>query len=61
MGRRGQLIWDVPAIESFECGPRRLCSCSLDVRDDEPITGTALLDPIEPLTLTYLRQVLLIG
>jgi phosphatidylserine/phosphatidylglycerophosphate/cardiolipin synthase-like enzyme len=48
------------AIESIECGPRRLCPCEIDVQDgdDEPIAGTAILDPIEPINFSYLRQVL---
>jgi phosphatidylserine/phosphatidylglycerophosphate/cardiolipin synthase-like enzyme len=51
------------AIGSLDCGPRRLWPCSIDIANgaDEPITGTAILDPIEPINLTYLRQVLLIG
>ena len=53
----------VAAINSLECGTRRLRPCGIDVEDgaDEPIPGTALLDPIEPINLTYLRQVLLSG
>lgn len=53
----------VAAIDSLECGTRRLCPCDIDVEDgaDEPIPGTALLDPIEPINLSYLRQVLLSG
>ncbi len=53
----------VAAINSLDCGTRRLCPCDIDVEDgaDEPIPGTALLDPIEPINLTYLRQFLLIG
>jgi phosphatidylserine/phosphatidylglycerophosphate/cardiolipin synthase-like enzyme len=48
------------AIESIECGRRRLCPCEIDVQDgyDEPIAGTAILDPIEPINFSYLRQVL---
>jgi phospholipase D1/2 len=52
------------AIESFEragCGgSRRLCPCAIDAEDGdhEPIPGTAILDPIEPINFTYLRQVL---
>jgi phosphatidylserine/phosphatidylglycerophosphate/cardiolipin synthase-like enzyme len=50
----------IAAIESFDPGPRRLHPCRIDVADgtDEPIAGTAILDPIEPINLTYLRQVL---
>jgi phosphatidylserine/phosphatidylglycerophosphate/cardiolipin synthase-like enzyme len=60
IGRSGSII---AAIAAIECSPRRLRPCSIDVANgaDEPITGTALLDPIEPINLTYLRQVLLIG
>jgi phosphatidylserine/phosphatidylglycerophosphate/cardiolipin synthase-like enzyme len=52
------------AIDSFDpagcSGKRRLCPCAIDVEegDDEPIPGTAILDPIEPINLAYLRQVL---
>ncbi|HEX2114117.1 MAG TPA: phospholipase D-like domain-containing protein [Alphaproteobacteria bacterium] len=48
------------AIESIERGPRGLCPCRIDVQegDDEPIAGTAILDPIEPINFAYLRQVL---
>jgi phosphatidylserine/phosphatidylglycerophosphate/cardiolipin synthase-like enzyme len=48
------------AIDSLESGRRRLCPCPIDVEagDDEPIPGTAILDPIEPINFTYLRQVL---
>jgi phosphatidylserine/phosphatidylglycerophosphate/cardiolipin synthase-like enzyme len=48
------------AIDSIDCGRRCLRTCSIDVEDgvDEPIPGTAILDPIEPINFTYLRQVL---
>jgi hypothetical protein len=48
------------AIESLEPGRRRLRPCHIDVEngEDEPITGTAILDPIEPINLAYIRQVL---
>lgn len=48
------------AIESIEPGQRRLSTCAINVEDgnDEPIPGTAILDPIEPINFTYIRQVL---
>ena len=50
----------IAAIDALDRGPRRLCPCEIDVAEgtDEPITGTAILDPIEPINLAYLRQVL---
>ena len=48
------------AIAALETGPRRLHPCTIDLGagDDEPIPGTAILDPIEPINFAYLRQVL---
>lgn len=48
------------ALDTIEAGPRRLKACRIDLdgRDDEPIPGTAILDPIEPINFTYIRQVL---
>jgi phosphatidylserine/phosphatidylglycerophosphate/cardiolipin synthase-like enzyme len=50
----------IAAIELLGGGPRRLRPCDIDLAEgtDEPITGTAILDPIEPINLSYLRQVL---
>jgi phosphatidylserine/phosphatidylglycerophosphate/cardiolipin synthase-like enzyme len=58
--QRGSVI---AAIESVERGDRGLCACEIDVANgaDEPIPGTAILDPVEPINLTYLRQVLQLG
>jgi hypothetical protein len=36
----------------------RPCTIDLNAGDDEPIPGTAILDPIEPINFAYLRQVL---
>ena len=57
IGERGSVL---AAIESLEAGQRRLCPCDIDVDagDDEPIPGTSILDPIEPINFAYLRQVL---
>lgn len=48
------------AIDALQYGHRRLCPCEIDVEngEDEPIPGTAILDPIEPINFTYIRQVL---
>jgi phosphatidylserine/phosphatidylglycerophosphate/cardiolipin synthase-like enzyme len=48
------------AIAALEAGARRLHPCTIDLNagDDEPIPGTAILDPIEPINFAYLRQVL---
>ncbi|HEX6981115.1 MAG TPA: phospholipase D-like domain-containing protein [Alphaproteobacteria bacterium] len=56
--RTGSLI---AAIEAFCSRPRRLCPVEVSPDDgaSEPIAGTAILDPIEPLNLSYLRQILL--
>lgn len=53
----------IAAIEALNTGPRRLCPCHIDPAEgtDEPIPGTAILDPIEPINLAYLRQVLFVG
>lgn len=50
----------IAAIESIDQRPRRLCACDIDPTEgtDEPIPGTSILDPIEPINLSYLRQVL---
>ena len=57
IAERGSVL---AAIESLQRGRRRLCPCHIDVEagDDEPIPGTAILDPIEPINFTFLRQVL---
>jgi phosphatidylserine/phosphatidylglycerophosphate/cardiolipin synthase-like enzyme len=51
----------IAAIESVnQQSPRRLYACSIDPSEgaDAPIAGTAILDPIEPINLSFLRQVL---
>lgn len=57
IARNGSII---AAIEALNVRARRLCPCHIDPAKgtDEPISGTAILDPIEPINLTYLRQVL---
>lgn len=59
IARSGSII---AAIEALNVRPRRLRPCHIDPAKgtDEPISGTAILDPIEPINLTYLRQVLFI-
>lgn len=52
----------IAAVERLNTGPRRLFP--IEVEPDEaaaPLPGTAILDPEEPLNLTYLRQMLLSG
>ncbi len=58
IGRTGSLI---AAIEACCVRPRRLCPVEVGPDDgaSQPIAGTAILDPIEPLNLSYLRQILL--
>ncbi len=58
---RGRSV--IAAIEALNVRPRRLCPCHIDPAEgtDEPISGTAFLDPIEPINLAYLRQVLFVG
>lgn len=48
------------AIAALGTGRRSLRPCPIDITAgvDEPIPGTAILDPIEPINFTYLRQVL---
>lgn len=48
------------AIDALNTGRRRLCPLEVDPEagTSEPIPGTAILDPDEPLDLTYFRQVL---
>jgi phosphatidylserine/phosphatidylglycerophosphate/cardiolipin synthase-like enzyme len=48
------------ALDAIQTGGRRLHPCRIDVEsgEDEPIPGTAILDPIEPINFAYIRQVL---